>query len=94
VTYLIGIYALAGAVIMFSVLLVIGINQPRKMSVMIWCVLYVVIAVTFDVLVIVALLYQYAILIELILGVSAGAATGLAIHVTHHVFEERNKTKT
>ena len=79
---------------MFSVLLVIGINQPRKMSVMIWCVLYVVIAVAFDVLVIVALLYQYAILIELILGVSAGAATGLAIHVTHHVFEERNKTKT
>jgi predicted MFS family arabinose efflux permease len=92
--YLIGIYALAGAVIMFSVLLVIGINQPRKMSVMIWCVFYVVIAVTFDVLVIVALLYQYAVLIELILGVSAGAATGLAIHVTHHVFEERNKTKT
>jgi hypothetical protein len=79
---------------MFGVLMVIGINQPRKMSLIVWCVLYVVIAVAFDALVIVALVYQYATLIETSLGVSAGAATGLAIHVTHHVLEERQKTKT
>ena len=86
------IYALVGAIIMFCVLMVIGINQPRKMSLIVWCVLYVVIAVAFDALVIVALAYQYEVLIEVSLGLSAGAATGLAIHVTHHVFEERNKT--
>jgi hypothetical protein len=79
---------------MFGVLMVIGINQPRKMSLIVWCVLYVVIAAAFDALVIVALVYQYATLIETSLGVSAGAATGLAIHVTHHVLEERQKTKT
>jgi hypothetical protein len=78
---------------MFCVLVGIGINQPRKMSLIVWCVLYVVIAVVFDALVIVALVYQYAELIEISLGVSAGAATGLAIHVTHHVFEEKKKNK-
>ncbi len=87
------IYALAGAVIMFLVLTLIGINQPRKMSLLVWCIFYVVIAVFFDALVIVALAYQYATLIELSLGISAGAATGLAIHVTHHVFEEKEKNK-
>jgi hypothetical protein len=50
--------------------------------------------VAFDALVIVALLNQIAELIELTLGLSAGAATGLAIHVTHHALEEREKTKT
>ncbi len=78
---------------MFAVLTVIGINQPRKMSLLAWCAMYVVIAVAFDGLVVVALLYQYAELIEMSLGLSAGAATGLAIHVTHHVFEERKKSK-
>ncbi len=79
---------------MFLVLTVIGINQPRKMSLLLWCAMYVVIAVTFDALVVVALSYQYAELIELSLGLSAGAATGLAIHVTHHVIEERQKNNT
>ena len=78
---------------MFCVLVGIGINQPRKMSLIVWCVLYVVIALCFDALVIVALMYQYAELIEVSLGISAGAATGLAIHVTHHVFEEKKKSK-
>jgi hypothetical protein len=74
---------------MFSVLVVVGITQPRGTSIMNWCFFYLVIAVFFDGLVVVALAYQHAALTEIILGVSAGAATGLAIHVTHHIFEER-----
>jgi len=31
---------------------------------------------------------EYAWLTELLLGLSAGAATGLAIHVAHHISEE------
>jgi len=34
------------------------------------------------------LLNQYAWLTETLLGLSAGAATGLAIHVVHHIAEE------
>ena len=63
------------------------------MSLIVWCVLYVVIAVAFDALVVVALAYQYAELIEVSLGVSAGAATGLAIHVTHHISEEEKHSE-
>jgi len=61
---------------------------------MIWCFLYLFIAIIFDGLVVAALLYQNTELTESLLGVSAGAATGLAIHATHHVFEERKSTKT
>ena len=64
------------------------------MSLIVWCVLYVIISVAFDALVIVALAYHCEMLIEMSVGLSAGAATGLAIHVTHHVFEERSKIKT
>jgi len=60
---------------------------------MTWCSLYLAIAVVFDGLVVVAFAYQHVELIETLLGISAGAATGLAIHVTHHIFEERKSTK-
>lgn len=88
------IYALIGAFVMLCVLMGIGITQPRKTSILVWCIFYVVIAVVFDALVIVALWYQNAELTELSLGLSAGAATGLAIHTAHHVFEEKRNPKT
>ncbi len=82
------IYAFIGFLIMFGVLLGIGINQPRGTSVKTWCYGYLAIALIFDVLVVVGLIYQYELIIQLLLGLSAGAATGLAIHVAHHIIEE------
>ena len=82
------IYALIGAVVMLVVLVGIGINQPRGTSIKTWCYGYLVIALVFDGLVILALVNQDATLIETLLGLSAGAATGLAIHVAHHISEE------
>ena len=87
------IYALIGFLVMFAVLLAIGINQPRGTSVKTWCYGYLTIAIMFDVLVVLALLngVQYAWLTNLLLGFSAGAATGLAIHVAHHISEEEHQ---
>jgi hypothetical protein len=79
---------------MLGVLVVVGITQPRGTSIIVWCSLYLVTAVFFDGLVILTLVYQYTVLAETILGVSAGAATGLAIHVAHHILEERRSTKS
>lgn len=75
---------------MLGVLTGIGINQPRGTSVKTWCYGYLIIAVTFDLLVVIALLnsVQHMWLTNLLLGLSAGAATGLAIHVAHHIREE------
>jgi len=73
---------------MLGMMVGIGINQPRGISVKTWCYGYLIIALIFDVLVVVGLLYQYDLLIQLLLGLSAGAATGLAIHVAHHISEE------
>jgi hypothetical protein len=73
---------------MFGVLVGIGINQPRGTSMKTWCYGYLVIALVFDALVVVGLIYQYEEVIQLLLGLSAGAATGLAIHVAHHISEE------
>ena len=87
------IYALIGAVIMLVVLVGIGINQPRGTSIKTWCYGYLVIALVFDCLVILALVNQYAPLIETLLGLSAGAATGLAIHVAHHISEEEKHSE-
>jgi hypothetical protein len=42
----------------------------------------------FDALVVVGLLGQYSWLTNLLVGLSAGAATGLALHVMHHINEE------
>jgi len=77
---------------MFAVLVGIGINQPRGTSVKTWCYGYLAIAIVFDVLVVFALLNgaQYAWLTNLLLGLSAGAATGLGIHVAHHISEEEH----
>jgi hypothetical protein len=82
------IYALIGFLIMFGILGGIGINKPRGMSVKMWCVGYLAIAIGFDILVILGLVGNYAPLNNLLLGLSAGAATGLAIHVLHHIDEE------
>ena len=82
------IYALIGFLVMFGVLVGIGINQPRGTSMKTWCYGYLAIALIFDGLVVVGLIYQYEALVQLLLGFSAGAATGLAIHVAHHITEE------
>jgi len=66
----------------------IGINKPRGMSVKMWCIGYLAVALGFDVLVIVGLVGQFSWLTNLLVGLSAGAATGLAIHVMHHINEE------
>jgi hypothetical protein len=82
------IYAVIGFLIMFGILGGIGINKPRGMSVKMWCVGYLAIAIGFDILVILGLVGNYAPLNNLLLGLSAGAATGLALHVMHHIDEE------
>ncbi|MDR1993478.1 MAG: hypothetical protein LBQ98_08330 [Nitrososphaerota archaeon] len=82
------IYALVGFLVMLGILGGIGINKPRGMSVKMWCVGYLAVAIGFDILVLLALLGQYTELNNLLIGLSAGAATGLAIHVMHHINEE------
>jgi hypothetical protein len=84
------IFALIGFLIMLGVLLGIGINQPRGVSVKTWCYGYLAISIVFDILVVIALASgsQLAWLTNLLLGLSAGAATGLGIHVAHHISEE------
>jgi hypothetical protein len=84
------IYALVGFLVMFGMLVGIGINQPRGTSIKAWCYGYLAISIGFDILVILALVNasQYVWLTNLLLGLSAGAATGLAIHVAHHISEE------
>ena len=82
-----GILALAGFIVMLGVMVGIGINQPRGTSMRTWCFGYLAISVVFDILVIFGLLFQVGWLTELLLGLSAGAATGLAIHVAHHINE-------
>jgi hypothetical protein len=82
------IYTLVGFLIMLGLLGGIGINKPRGMSVKMWCVGYLAVAVGFDILVVLGLVGNYAPLNNLLLGLSAGAATGLAIHVMHHINEE------
>lgn len=84
------IYALIGFLIMLGVLVGIGINQPRGVSVKTWCYGYLAISVVFDLLVVLVLLNasQYVWLTNMLLGLSAGAATGLGIHVAHHISEE------
>ncbi len=82
------IFALVGALVMLGVLVGIGINQPRGTSIKTWCYGYLAISVVFDILVVLSLVNQVGWLTELLLGLSAGAATGLAIHVAHHISEE------
>jgi hypothetical protein len=83
------IYALIGFIIMFGYLAGIGINKPRGMSFKTWCYGYFGVSVVFDLLVVAALIAapQLIWLTNLLLGLSAGAATGLAFHVAHHISE-------
>jgi hypothetical protein len=73
---------------MFGILGGIGINKPRGMSVKMWCVGYLAVAVGFDILVLLGLVAGIPPLNNLLIGLSAGAATGLALHVMHHINEE------
>ncbi len=85
------IWALVGFLIMFGMLAGIGINEPKfGLTMKQWCYGYLGIAVVFDVLVVLSLVggSEFVWLTNLMLGLSAGAATGLAIHVAHHISEE------
>ena len=73
---------------MIGVLGGIGIEKPRGMSVKMWCIGYLAVALVFDALVVLGLVGQLGWLNNLLIGLSAGAATGLAIHVMHHINEE------
>jgi hypothetical protein len=85
------IFALIGFLVMFGVLVVVGINQPRGTSTKVWLFLYLAMTVVLDGLVITALVYQILELTQLLLGITAGSATGLAIHVWHHIQEENEE---
>ena len=82
------IFALVGFLVMLGMLGGIGINKPRGMSVKMWCVGYLAVALGFDVLAIIGLIGSLTWLTYLLVGLSAGAATGLALHVMHHINEE------
>lgn len=82
------VYALVGFLVMFGLLSVIGINKPRGMSVKTWCIGYLAVALGFDVFVVLGLVGQFPWLSNLLLGLSGGAATGLALHVMHHINDE------
>jgi hypothetical protein len=86
------IYALIGFIVMFAVMLVVGINDPtRGTSIKGWCYQYLIISLIFDGLVVFALFYQQPELTHLLLGIAAGSATVLGIHVSHHIAEENEK---
>ncbi len=82
------IYALVGFLIMFGILGGIGINKPRGMSIKTWCFGYLGVAIGFDILAVIGLVIGIGPLNNLLIGLSAGAATGLALHVMHHINEE------
>jgi hypothetical protein len=82
------IFALVGFLVMLGMLGGIGINKPRGMSVKMWCVGYLAVALGFDVLAVIGLIGGFTLLTYLLVGLSAGAATGLALHVMHHINEE------
>lgn len=84
------VYALVGFLIMFGYLAIIGINKPRGMSIKTWCYGYLGMSIVFDLLLVIALVgaSQLVWLTNLLLGLSAGAATGLGFHVAHHISEE------
>jgi hypothetical protein len=82
------IFALAGFLVMMGILGGIGINKPRGMSVKMWCTGYLGVAVGFDILALIGLIGGYTWLTYLLVGLSAGAATGLGLHVMHHINEE------
>lgn len=80
--------ALVGFIIMFGYLGGIGINKPRGMSNKTWCGGYLAMAIVFDVLAVVGMVFGYTWLTYLLIGLAAGASTGLGLHVWHHITEE------
>ncbi len=86
------IYFVIGFAILFVLMLFVGINDPTgETSMKGWCYQYLVIALVYDVFAVFSLFYQNDSLTQLLLGVAAGSATVLGIHVAHHIKEE-NKT--
>jgi hypothetical protein len=85
------IFGLIGFIVMFGALVVVGINQPRGTTTKVWLFLYLAMTVILDGLVVAALVYQITELTQLLLGMTAGSATGLAIHVWHHIQEENEE---
>jgi hypothetical protein len=83
------VYALIGFLVMFGMLAGIGINDPRGISVKTWCYGYLGIAIGFDILALIAIVgaSQFTWLTNLLIGLAAGASTGLAFHVAHHISE-------
>ena len=84
------ILAIVGFLIMFGYLGGIGINKPRGMSMKTWCAGYLAIAIVFDVLAVIGMAFSYTWLTYLLVGLAAGASTGLALHVWHHITEEND----
>jgi hypothetical protein len=84
------ILALVGFLIMFGYLGGIGINKPRGMSMKTWCMGYLGIAIVFDVLAVIGMVFNVLWLTYLLVGLAAGASTGLAFHVAHHISEEND----
>lgn len=83
------IYFVIGFVVLFVLMLAVGINDPTGgTSMKGWCYQYLVVALVFDALAVFALFYQSELLTQLLLGVAAGSATVLGIHVAHHISEE------
>ena len=83
------IYFVIGFVVLFVLMLAVGINDPTGgTSMKGWCYQYLVVALVFDALALFALFYQSELLTQLLLGVAAGSATVLGIHVAHHISEE------
>lgn len=84
------IYFAIGFVVLFVLMFfVVGINDPTGgTSMKGWCYQYLVIALVFDAFAVFALFYENALLTELLLGVAAGSATVLGVHVAHHIKEE------
>jgi hypothetical protein len=84
------ILALVGFLIMFGYLGGIGINKPRGMSMKTWCAGYLAMAIVFDVLAVIGMAFGYTWLTYLLVGLAAGASTGLGLHVWHHITEEND----
>ena len=83
------IYFVVGFVVLFVLMLLVGINDPTGgTSMKGWCYQYLAVSLVFDVLAVFALFYQNDVLTQLLLGVAAGSATVIGIHVAHHIQEE------
>ena len=78
--------------VLFVLMLFVGINDPTgRTSLKGWCYQYLVVALVFDALAVFALFYQSEMLTQLLLGVAAGSATVLGIHVAHHISKENEE---